>query len=78
MHSIKALDESLFRYIFEWNGRPYLDSLMKFVTRTGDGFLWPVLGLLFLLFERDAGVKILLSGMIGGVVFAFTGIYIIY
>ena len=64
MNSILAWDIDLFLYIFGWNGRLFLDRLMKFLTRSGDGFLYPVIGVMILLLNRDSGLEIVLSGLL--------------
>lgn len=64
MNTILAWDINLFLHIFGWNGRVYQDRLMKFITRTGDGYLYPVLGVIILLLDRETGFNIVLSGLL--------------
>ena len=61
MNSIRILDINLFLFIFSWNGRKYLDRFMKFITRTGDGFLYPLLGIVLFLVDWSKGLTIALS-----------------
>jgi undecaprenyl-diphosphatase len=64
MNTILAWDTNLFLHIFGWNGRVYLDRFMKFITRTGDGFLYPVLGVMILLLDWETGLKVVLPGLL--------------
>jgi len=64
MNTILAWDINLFLHIFNWNGRVSLDRLMKFITRSGDGFLYPVLGVMILLLDWETGLKIIFSGLL--------------
>jgi len=64
VNTILTWDINLFRHIFGWNGRGYLDQMMKFITRSGDGYFYPVLGLIVLLIDWETGLKIALSGLL--------------
>ncbi len=64
MNTILAWDINLFLHIFNWNGRATLDRLMKFITRSGDGYLYPFLGAIILLMDWQTGVKIVLTGLL--------------
>ncbi len=64
MNTILAWDINLFLHIFGWNGRVYLDRLMKFITRSGDGYLYPVIGALILIVDWEAGLKVIFSGLL--------------
>lgn len=64
MNTILAWDINLFLHIFGWNGRAVLDRLMKFITRTGDGYMYPVLGVMILLLDWQIGLKVVLTGLL--------------
>lgn len=61
MNTILAWDINIFLHIFGWNGRVFLDRLMKFITRSGDGYLYPVVGALILIFDWETGLKVVLA-----------------
>ncbi|MBN1352702.1 phosphatase PAP2 family protein [candidate division KSB1 bacterium] len=46
--NIFKIDSYLFRRIFAWNGRKFLDRFFALITRTGDGYLYAVIGLFLL------------------------------
>ena len=64
MNTIRTWDINLFLHIFGWNGRSYIDLFMKLMTRIGDGFLYPVLGVMILLLDWDKGLNTILSGIL--------------
>lgn len=64
MNTIIAWDINLFLHIFNWNGRTTLDRLMKFITRSGDGYLYPILGVVMLLLDWETGWKVVLAGLL--------------
>jgi undecaprenyl-diphosphatase len=64
VNTILAWDTNLFLQIFGWNGRAYLDRFMKLMTRIGDGYLYPVLGVMILLLDWDKGLTIVLPGLL--------------
>lgn len=64
MNTIITWDIRLFHQIFGWNGRVHLDRFMKFVTRSGDGYFYPVLGAIALLLDWDASLRVVLSGLL--------------
>lgn len=64
MNTILAWDINIFLHIFGWNGRAFLDRLMKFITRTGDGYLYPLLGVMILFLDWQIGLKVVLTGLL--------------
>ncbi len=68
MNTILSWDISLFLHIFGWNGRASLDRFMKFITRTGDGYLYPVMGAIILLLDWKVGLKVVLSDLMAFVI----------
>ncbi len=64
MNTILAWDINIFLHIFGWNGRAFLDRLMKFITRSGDGYLYPFLGVMILLLDWKLGLKVVLTGLL--------------
>ncbi len=64
MNTILAWDINIFLHIFGWNGRAFLDRLMKFITRSGDGYLYPFLGVMILLLDWEIGLKVVLTGLL--------------
>lgn len=64
MNTIIAWDINLFLHIFNWNGRASLDRLMKMITRSGDGYLYPILGVVMLLLNWEIGLKVVLTGLL--------------
>lgn len=64
MNTILSWDINIFLHIFGWNGRAFLDRLMKFITRTGDGYLYPLLGVMILLLDWQIGLKVVLTGLL--------------
>lgn len=58
-------DIRLFQLIFGWHGGRRLDRLMRAVTRSGDGYIWGVLGIALLFSEQAQGLHVVAAGVIG-------------
>jgi len=48
INAIFQIDIFIFRHIFGWNGRRILDRLFYWITRSGDGYLYGVIGFVLL------------------------------
>ncbi len=57
-------DDYIFLRIFGWNGNQILDSLFFWLSRSGDGYLYVILGLWLLLKGTDTSLPVFYSLMI--------------
>lgn len=62
--SITRIDTFLLYQVFSWNGRKLVDRVVYWVSRSGDGYLYALIGLLLLIFEPAYGRFIVLSALI--------------
>jgi len=62
--SFYKLDIYLFNQIFKWNGRKFFDSLIYWISRTGDGYLYGLAGIWLLFLHDSFSRKILYAGLI--------------
>lgn len=64
IQNIEAWDNSLCLRIYSWNGRKLFDQLIYWVSRSGDGYLYGLIGILLLFIQADAVRNVLLVGVI--------------
>ena len=62
--NIKSVDENWFFNIFNLNGNSILDASMKFFSKVGDGFFWPILSFGILVYDWQSGISIFRSGIL--------------
>jgi undecaprenyl-diphosphatase len=62
--NIAGWDEYLGERIFGWNGNRVLDTLMVWLTRSGDGYLYLPAGVFLLLFDIHNTFPLVLAGLI--------------
>lgn len=62
--SVLAWDTRLFHIIFRWNGARLRDRVMLAITRSGDGYVWGVLGLALLLNGSSEAMRCVATGAI--------------
>jgi len=62
---VNEIDRRLFQRIFGWNGKVFLDRLMIVATKSGDGQLYGVVGLLYTLWNGLAGIPFVYAAVVG-------------
>ena len=63
LSNIHAWDSRLCSRIFGWNGRKAMDLCMYYASRSGDGFLYAIIGIVILLFDTEVGQEYVPAGL---------------
>ncbi len=53
LNNLNTLDVHICRRVFGWNGRKLIDFSMKASSRFGDGYFYPLIGLIIFLADRE-------------------------
>jgi undecaprenyl-diphosphatase len=64
IQNIENWDNSLCLRIYSWNGRRLFDQLIYWVSRSGDGYLYGLIGVLLLFIRTELILNVLLTGLI--------------
>lgn len=64
IQNIENWDNSLCLKIYSWNGRRLFDQLIYWVSRSGDGYLYRLIGVLLLFIRTELILNVLLAGLI--------------
>lgn len=64
IQNIENWDNSLCLRIYSWNGRRLFDQLIYWVSRSGDGYLYGLIGVLLLFIRTELILNVLLAGLI--------------
>lgn len=64
MENFNRFDDFLFLHIFSWNGRKVLDRSIYWISRSGDGYLYGLVGIVLLILHNQMALKILFAGLI--------------
>lgn len=62
-NNIFRFDIYLFRQIFSWNGKRILDIFFTVLSRSGDGYLYGVIGLTLLLLDYEMGIWVVATAL---------------
>lgn len=58
------LDILILRRILKLNGKRFLDQFVYWISRSGDGYLYGIIGLLLLFFKKENGIQVVLASII--------------
>ena len=64
IENFSRFDDFLFLQIFGWNGRKIFDRSVYWISRSGDGYLYGLVGIVLLFLHNELALKILLAGLI--------------
>lgn len=59
VHNLNQWDTIVCLHIFGWNGKKAVDRVMKSASKAGDGYFYPVIGLLVFLLDRTVAMQLL-------------------
>ncbi len=62
--SFSSFDIFFFNLIFGWNGRKYIDYMIYWISRSGDGYLYPVFGVFLIFWKNPLAHQLLWAGVI--------------
>lgn len=62
--NITALDTQICLKIFAWHGKRFLDRVMFLASRSGDGYLYGMLGVALLIVDIESAKKIVPAGLL--------------
>lgn len=63
-NSVTQVDVFIISFVHSWNQRRFLDSFFYWISRSGDGYLYGICGLLFLINDFQTTLSLVLSGLI--------------
>ncbi len=64
LHTLNRLDTAACIRISGLNGRPKMDPAMRYISRFGDGYLYPLFGVLIFFLDRSAARIVLPAALI--------------
>ncbi len=64
IEKFSRIDDFLFLQIFSWNGRKIFNRSIYWISRSGDGYLYGLVGIILLLMHNERALKILFAGLI--------------
>jgi undecaprenyl-diphosphatase len=67
-NGVTQFDILVISYIYSWNRRHFLDSFFYWISKSGDGYLYGICGILFLITDFNATLTMVVSGLVA---FAF-------
>lgn len=72
---LSKIDDKLFLKIFKDNRKGYFKSFMKFMSRLGDGYVWPVIYLIFYMFRIDYALIYFSRALTAAIICIFVFLY---